>query len=97
MNNENAKADQLNDAIENLEIANMARAACGLPISGVVTLPGGKVSVAEPLPRYRTFLVCIRAALLGVAHPLVQHMVQRNRSLDDMKQMEQIMARTARA
>lgn len=42
-------------------------------------------SALGPLPRYRTLTIMVRAALYGYRHPLVQHMVERNRDIDGMK------------
>lgn len=92
--------------MDRLGVANAARRLLGLPVSNSLQLPAeamagipkvGKLELTAPLPRFRTLTVCIRAALRGVRDPSVQHMVERNRSLDEMKQIEQIMARTARA
>jgi hypothetical protein len=53
------------------------------------TVPG---RFETPLPRYSLLTLCIRAALLGAQHPLVQHMARRNHELDEMRAMEQALA-----
>jgi hypothetical protein len=43
---------------------------------------------ADPLPRYRTLTVWVRAMLYGHDDPLVQHMIQRNAYVDMYRQIE---------
>lgn len=52
-----------------------------------------QATFTSPLPRYRTLTIAIRMALYGRANGLVQHMAQRNRDIDDMRQLEQVMAK----
>lgn len=40
------------------------------------------------LPRYRLLTLCIRAAIFGASHPLVQHMARRNHELDEHAALE---------
>lgn len=40
--------------------------------------------ITSMLPRYSLLAVCIRAAILGINHPLVQHMIERNSGIDLM-------------
>lgn len=44
----------------------------------------------SPLPRYSTLAICVRAALYGLADATVRHMIERNRMLDDAKELDQI-------
>ncbi|MEO7198592.1 MAG: hypothetical protein ABIY56_00060 [Dokdonella sp.] len=48
--------------------------------------------IAAPLPRYRALTLCIRAAIFGVTHPLVQHMARRNHELDEAVALEKAIA-----
>lgn len=41
-----------------------------------------KIRIKDPLPRFRTLAVCIKGALLGLGHPHVRYMVERNRYLE---------------
>jgi len=42
------------------------------------------------VPRFRTLTVCIHAALYGVKHPGVQHMINRNIAVDSQRQIPMV-------
>lgn len=88
--NEHQRA--LDEAIESREIANQARALLGMPPKTLVSMG---VDLVEALPRYRNLSICIRAALYSLANGTVRHMVERNRALDELRAMEQVMGATA--
>ena len=44
----------------------------------------------SPLPRYRTLAICIRVGLYGLASTMVQHMIERNRMLDDARALDRM-------
>jgi len=89
----------LDDAEERLTIANLARLALGLPVDSVARLgladarvlrviPKTNIKIKDLLPRYSLLTLCIRAALLGASHPLVQHMAGRNHELDEQAALQ---------
>jgi hypothetical protein len=43
---------------------------------------------AAPLPRYSALAFCVRQAIFGASHPLVQHMARRNHELDEQTALE---------
>lgn len=79
----------LSDGHERMLITDEARRLLGFPAARVVSL--GKMKLG-PMPRYRNFVICLRAALYGFTNPTVRHMVDRNRRLDEFAALERMAA-----
>lgn len=47
---------------------------------------------AARLPRYSALALCVRAAIYGPNHPLVQHMARRNHELAERDALERALA-----
>ena len=45
------------------------------------------LELAAATPRFSTLTICIRGALQGFAHPVVQHMMARNREIEMYRAM----------